>query len=75
VLTTEDGYVHEVGAADRRHPGDPEVHPQPREMSVMSEQEKQSGDGEVGVCHVCGKTFASQELLSRHLLEEHADQG
>jgi hypothetical protein len=38
----------------------------------MSEQESQGGDGEVGVCHVCGKTFASQELLSRHLLEEHA---
>ena len=35
----------------------------------------QGGDGEVGVCHVCGKTFASQELLSLHLLEEHADEG
>ena len=40
----------------------------------MSEREFQGGDGEVGVCHVSGKTF-THELLSQHLLEEHADQG
>jgi hypothetical protein len=39
----------------------------------MSERENQGGDGEVAVCHVCGKTFASQELLSRHLMEEHPE--
>ena len=41
----------------------------------MLEQEFQGGDSEVGVCHVSGKTFATHELLSQHLLEEHADQG
>jgi hypothetical protein len=39
----------------------------------MSERENQAGDGEVGVCHVCGERFESQELLSRHLLEAHTD--
>ena len=37
----------------------------------MSERENQAGDGEVGECHVCGKVFASQELLSQHLMDEH----
>jgi hypothetical protein len=40
----------------------------------MSEREHQGGDGEIGLCHVCGKVFATQERLSQHLLEEHADQ-
>ena len=41
----------------------------------MSEREHQGGDGEVGTCHVCGKLFASQELLSKHLLDEHGEDG
>jgi Protein of unknown function (DUF3618) len=40
---------------------------------MMSERENQGGDGEIAVCHVCGKKYASQELLSQHLMEEHAD--
>jgi hypothetical protein len=43
------------------------------EMMTMSERENQGGDGEIAVCHVCGKKYASQELLSEHLMEEHAD--
>jgi hypothetical protein len=39
----------------------------------VSERENQGGDGEIGECHVCGKIFATQALLSQHLLEEHAD--
>lgn len=37
----------------------------------MSEVERQGGDPEVGTCHVCGRTFASQEELSKHLLHAH----
>ena len=37
----------------------------------MSEVEQQSGDPEVGTCHVCGRTFDSQAELSKHLLEAH----
>ena len=35
----------------------------------MSERETQRGDPEVGVCHVCGETFPTQEELSKHLIE------
>jgi hypothetical protein len=39
----------------------------------MAERENQGGDEETGVCHVCGRTFPSQEELSRHLLAEHGE--
>jgi hypothetical protein len=37
----------------------------------MSEIDEQRGDGEVGRCHVCGREFASQEDLSKHLMDAH----
>jgi hypothetical protein len=40
---------------------------------MMSERENQGGDGEIAVCHVCGKTLATQGSLSQHLMEEHAE--
>lgn len=41
----------------------------------MSEMEAQSGDKEIGTCHICGRTFFSQEELSKHLMDEHAGEG
>jgi hypothetical protein len=41
----------------------------------VSERETQTGDGEVGTCHICGQTFSFQEELSKHLIEEHGDEG
>ena len=41
----------------------------------MSEMEAQSGDKEIGTCHICGQTFSSQEELSKHLMDEHAGEG
>jgi hypothetical protein len=38
----------------------------------MSEREDQSGDQEIGTCHICGRTFSTQEELSKHLMDEHA---
>jgi hypothetical protein len=40
----------------------------------MSEVERQGGDPEVGTCHVCGRTFATQAELSEHLLDAHDDE-
>lgn len=40
----------------------------------MSERKAQGGDGEVGECHVCGRTFQTQEELSKHLMDDH-DEG
>jgi hypothetical protein len=37
----------------------------------MSERETRRGDPEVGVCHVCGETFPTQEELSKHLIDAH----
>ena len=37
----------------------------------MSKRETQRGDPEIGVCHVCGQTFPTQEELSKHLIETH----
>ncbi len=37
----------------------------------MSEVEDQRGDGEIGTCHVCGRTFPTQEELSKHLMDDH----
>ena len=39
----------------------------------MSEIERQGGDPEVGTCHVCGRTFATQAELSEHLLDAHEE--
>ncbi len=40
----------------------------------MSEVDEQRGDAEVGTCHVCRRTFETQEELSKHLMDEH-DEG
>lgn len=40
----------------------------------MSEVEEQRGDPELGTCHVCGRRFPTQEELSKHLLEAHAEE-
>jgi hypothetical protein len=37
----------------------------------MRELEIQKGDAEIGRCHICALTFASQEDLSKHLKEAH----
>jgi hypothetical protein len=37
----------------------------------MSEVEDQRGDREIGTCHVCGRTFPTQEELSQHLMDDH----
>jgi hypothetical protein len=40
----------------------------------MSERENQAGTEEMGVCHVCGRAFPTQEELSKHLLDEHDEE-
>jgi hypothetical protein len=40
----------------------------------MSERSRQTGDPEIGTCHVCGRTFATQEELSQHLMDDHEDE-
>lgn len=37
----------------------------------MSDLGSQEGDGEIGRCHICGRIFAKQEELAKHLIEEH----
>ena len=41
------------------------------EGGTVSEVQDQRGDGEIGVCHVCGQTFPTQEELSKHLMDDH----
>jgi hypothetical protein len=41
----------------------------------VSERATQHGDGEIGMCHVCGDTFATQEELSKHLIDAHEGLG
>ncbi len=41
----------------------------------MSEQESQGGDPEIGTCHMCGEVFPTQLELSKHLMDEHDDDG
>ena len=40
----------------------------------MSEREMQQGDAELGRCHVCGRTYPTQEELAKHLMDDH-DEG
>jgi Zinc finger, C2H2 type len=42
---------------------------------TMSERETQQGDRETGTCHICGQVFPTQEELSKHLMDAHADDG
>jgi hypothetical protein len=41
----------------------------------MSEQESQGGDPEIGTCHMCGEVFPTQLELSKHLMDEHDEDG
>ena len=41
----------------------------------MSEIEDQQGDRETGICHICEQEFPTQEELSKHLMDAHADDG
>jgi hypothetical protein len=41
----------------------------------MSERETQQGDRETGTCHICEQVFPTQEELSKHLMDAHADDG
>jgi hypothetical protein len=43
----------------------------PSEGGTVSEVEDQRGDGEIGTCHVCGRTFPTQEELSKHPMDDH----
>jgi hypothetical protein len=40
----------------------------------MGEADEQRGNSEIGTCHVCGEEFASQEDLSKHLMEAHQEE-
>jgi hypothetical protein len=40
----------------------------------VSEVERQGGDPEVGICHVCSRTFPTQEELSKHLIDAHEEE-
>lgn len=42
-----------------------------RRAETMSEFERQSGDGEIAVCHMCAKEFPTQKALLAHLEEAH----
>jgi hypothetical protein len=42
--------------------------------TAMTERTEQRGDPEVGVCHVCGREFATQLALSQHLMDEHDEE-
>jgi hypothetical protein len=37
----------------------------------MTEVDSQRGDGEVATCHICSREFATQEELSKHLMDDH----
>jgi hypothetical protein len=37
----------------------------------MSERERQGGDPEQAICHICERRFDTQEGFSKHLMEEH----
>jgi hypothetical protein len=41
----------------------------------MSEQDTQGGDPEIGTCHMCGDVFPTQRELSKHLMDEHEEDG
>jgi hypothetical protein len=42
-------------------------------MGGRVSERTQHRDGEIGTCHVCGATFATQEELTKHLID--ADDG
>ena len=63
----EDALFEGAGELDARHARVDRL----IEEDPMSERETQRGDPEVGVCHVCGETFPTQEELSKHLIEAH----
>ena len=33
----------------------------------------QQGDDELGRCHICERTFPTQEELSKHLMDDHEE--
>ena len=37
----------------------------------MTERTEQGGDQEGGTCHICGVTFATQQQLAAHLMDDH----
>jgi hypothetical protein len=37
----------------------------------VTDDRNQQGDGEVGVCHICGVTFPTQQQLVAHLMDDH----
>jgi len=39
----------------------------------MSERQMQGGDEELGKCHICERTFPTQEELSKHLMDDHEE--
>jgi uncharacterized C2H2 Zn-finger protein len=45
------------------------------EEGRMTERDEQGGDEEIATCHMCGQTFPKQEELSKHLMDEHGDDG
>ena len=42
--------------------------------SPGNERKMQSGDDEVGRCHICDRTFPTQEELSKHLMDDHDEE-
>jgi hypothetical protein len=43
--------------------------------AAMNEQDSQGGDPEIGTCHMCGEEFPTQLELSKHLMDEHDEDG
>jgi hypothetical protein len=41
----------------------------------MTERHEQDGAEEIGTCHMCGQTFATQEELAKHLMDDHEGEG
>jgi hypothetical protein len=41
----------------------------------MTERDEQEGAEEIGTCHICGKTFPTQEEMSRHMMDAHEGEG
>jgi hypothetical protein len=41
----------------------------------MSERGTQQGERETGACNTCKQVLPTQEVLSKHLMDAHADDG